>query len=144
MRLVFQNTARSVPALQNGDRATGDVHLSRTGCRGCVDGIELDVGFELSARSIGFAPAWLHKVIPHIPLLRSRFGAVTRGQIAGHTYDARPLVYSTYPVGRIERARWVLVSAMQFPDSDLALEITATSMLGSWITGAYVYFQGAL
>lgn len=120
----------------------GPVELSPHGCRGTLDGICIDAAFSLSNREMTFAPLWLHKLFSQIPYFSSYYGTLEKGTCQGIPYRDLPLVYSTYRVGRISESVWILISALQFRDTDLAFEISAGRLFGMWGTSAYICFEG--
>ena len=120
----------------------GPFTLGPNGCRGKLGQIDLDLLSTLDNRSITFLPRWLHKLLSYVPYISSHYGTLLEGKCQQTPYRNLPLVYSTYQVGNIERAKWFIISAAQFADTDLAFEISASRIAGIWGASAYVRYQG--
>jgi hypothetical protein len=120
----------------------GPLTLGPNGCRGKLGKIDLDLLSTLDNRSITFLPRWLHRLLSYVPYFSSHYGTLLEGKCQQTSYKNLPLVYSTYQVGDIARARWFIISANQFKDTDLALEISASRIAGIWGASAYVRYQG--
>lgn len=121
----------------------GSFELTPHGVRGELGKTRIEADFDLTGREASFTPAWLPKVFSQIPNFRSLYGQLRSGLCNGVRYQNLPLVYSTYDVGDLPRARWYLVSASQFNGSDLSLEICASRLFSTWEASAYVFFQGS-
>ena len=120
----------------------GPIELSRNGCHGTLDGIDIDTQFRMTDREIVLAPLWIHKLLSHVPYISSYYGTLEKGTCQGIAYTDLPLVYSTYQVGRISKSIWALISGSQFKDTDLVFDIVAGRIFGIWVSSAYIYFQG--
>jgi hypothetical protein len=107
-----------------------------------LDGLNLDVAFRLSGRTMKFVPWWVHTLIGRIPDFRSNYGMLEEGMSQGVSYNNLPLVYSTYQVRRLDKSIWILITAPRFKDTDLAFEISAAGLWGLWAPSVYIYFQG--
>lgn len=120
----------------------GPIELSRNGCHGTLEGIDIDTEFRMTDREITFGPFWIHKLLSQVPYFSSYYGTLEKGTCQGVSYTDLPLVYSTYQVGRISKSIWTLISASQFKDTDLVFDISAAGLFGIWGPSAYIYFQG--
>jgi hypothetical protein len=120
----------------------GPLTLGPNGCRGKLGRIDLDLLSTLDNRSITFLPRWLHQLLSYVPYISSHYGTLLEGTCQQTSYRNLPLVYSTYQVGNIARAKWFIISAAQFNDTDLAFEISASRIAGFWGASAYVRYQG--
>lgn len=142
---VLENTLPREALVSDGGNLSvrlGSFELTPHGLRGELGDTRIEADFELTGRQTSFVPAWLPKIASRVPSYRSHYGQLRSGVCNGVRYQNLPLVYSTYDVGDLPRARWYLVSASQFNGSDLSLEICASRWLGRWQTSAYVFFQG--
>jgi len=103
--------------------------------------------FELNQKKhANFVPDWIENdFYGLIPAFQSTYGVLSFAQISQETLKSNiPLVFSTYPIKfGIQLARWMLISAMNFQDSDLQIEIVALEFPADiWTPSAFVYFQG--
>lgn len=120
------------------------IELSARGCRGRLDGIDIDVELRLSRETFEFGPRWVSRLFGSVPSLSSRYGRLERGTCQGTAYAGLPIVYSTYGVRRIEKSIWLLISALQFPDTDLSIEISAVRIGSWWAVSAFCRYRGKL
>jgi len=120
----------------------GDLKLDCLGCSGAQGEIRLDAEIQPSGKSITFVPRWVTRSVNRVPYFSSHYGWLTRGECRGVAYRRVPLVYSTYEVGDLAKAEWILISATRFEDTDLMFEISASYLVGSWAVSAYIFFEG--
>lgn len=118
------------------------LELSPSGCRGRLGKIDMDVSARLSGDSVAFSPGWVRCLAPSVPSLASNYGRIEHGRCQDLEFSDLPFVYSTYEVRRIERSLWILISALQFPGTDLMLEISAVRILSRWAVAAFCRFLG--
>jgi hypothetical protein len=118
------------------------IALDAAGCRGALADLRLDARFRLSGRGMAFVPTWVAWWFSKAPDFRSQYGALDGAVCEGVSYGEAPLVCSTYAVEDLARAKWLLISAMRFGGTDLALEISAARLLGMWLPTAWVFFEG--
>ena len=118
------------------------IALDSAGCRGALADLHLHARFRLSGRGMTFVPAWVAWWFSTAPDFRSQYGALEGAVCEGVSYGNAPLVCSTYSVADLARAKWLLISAIRFEGTDLALEISAARLLGMWLPTAWVYFEG--
>jgi hypothetical protein len=120
----------------------GSVALGPSSCRGAVGGVDFDVAFRPSGRSMDFVPSRLHRALSRMSGMVSRYAVVEEGRCGAVRYANVPLVYSTYGLHAIAACKWIIISAPRFEGSDLALEICATCRWGVWGAAAYVRYLG--
>ena len=118
------------------------VALDAVGCRSALGNMSLDARFGLTGRTMRFVPAWVSWWFEEVPDFRSHYGMLERATCEGIAYGDAPLVFSTYSLGDLAGARWVLISAPRFDSSDLAFEISAARLLGRWMPTAWIFFDG--
>jgi hypothetical protein len=121
----------------------GDFCLDALGCAGTIDDVSLEAQYALDGRHMRFVPSWITSVVPNIPNFRSNYGKLQSASCAGAAYGEGPVVCSTYTVDDVASAKWVLISAPQFPGTDLAFEISAANLLGRWQPTAWLYYGGS-
>jgi len=126
---------------QTGVRLAG-LKLDTRGCSGSLGDIHVEARIHQSGRGTTFVPAWVSRLVGRVPHFSSLYGVLSRGECRGVTYEGVPLVYSTYQVGDLAAAEWILVSATYFQGTDLLVEISASRLFGFWAASAYVFFQG--
>lgn len=142
---VLEETLPSDTLVSNAELRVqlGSFELTPQGVRGELGKIRVEADFDLIGREASFTPSWVPKVFSQIPSFRSHYGHLRSGLCNGVRYQNLPLVYSTYEVRELQRARWYLVSASQFKGSDLAIEICASRLFCRWEASTYVFFQGS-
>jgi hypothetical protein len=122
--------------------ALNGVELDAAGCRSALENMSIDARFGLNGRSMRFVPAWVSWWFDNVPDFRSHYGTLERANCEGATYAKAPMVCSTYSLGDLASARWVLISAPRFDSGDLAIEISAARLLGRWMPTAWMFFGG--
>ena len=142
-RVIEETLALDALNAREGDLSVrlGPVALTPRGARGELGRIRIEADFELTGREAVFAPAWLPKICQQVPCFHSHYGQLQSATCNGIRYSDLPVVYSTYHVGDLTRARWYLISAPRFDHSDLSLEICATRLFGRWEASFYIFFQ---
>ncbi len=120
----------------------GNFCLDALGCAASIDDVSLEAQFALDGRHMRFVPAWLPVVANDVPDFRSNYGTLQNASCNGVAYADVPVVCSSYAVEDLAPAKWVLMSAPRFADTDLAFEISAAHLLGRWQPTAWVYYGG--
>ncbi|MGB9457096.1 MAG: hypothetical protein WCB12_13700 [Bryobacteraceae bacterium] len=120
----------------------GGIALDALGCRSTLPGMNVDARFALSGHSMRFAPKFATWWFDNVPDFCSRYGVIDRATCEGAVYENAPVICSTYSLDSLAGARWVLISAPRFADTDLALEISAARLLGRWMPAARVFHAG--
>jgi hypothetical protein len=134
LRQVFPRQTLVVDT--DGEGATlGSWRLDRNGCAGRIEDLALDCRYRLHEPAVTMVPAWVGRLSAAVPALRSTPGTVTdaQGQPGGV-----PCVFSRYRVGDIARARWFLISAQAFEDTDARCEISGGWFAGRWALTGYL------
>ncbi|HEY6729347.1 MAG TPA: hypothetical protein VI197_35295 [Polyangiaceae bacterium] len=117
-------------------------HFDEALARSDIAGLRYEIHFELATSAEKFAPAWVPRLLPRVPDFRSKYGQLTRATVLGVRLENLPLAYSWYTVRNLEEARWLLVSAREFSDSDLRLELTAVQIGEAWLGAVVFRYQG--
>jgi len=121
----------------------GPFTLTQNSCVGTVNGINVNINFQLSGRENNFVPEFIEDRLPILPNVTSRYGALTKGTCNGTNYAGIPLVYTSYPVPiGMGWWEWAMVSAMKFQNTDLQIELVATQLTYIWVATSYVYYKG--
>jgi len=144
----------------DGDTLTlGTVTLSKSRCNGTIADLAVDIGFDDlngHSREMVFLPELFRhgpgKVVGGlVPLVTSRYGTITadpsRPSSVGNISLKRgtPLVKTTYaiPAG-LEMLRWGMVSASQFNNTDLQIELVVSPIVSNsigYIAVSYARFE---
>jgi hypothetical protein len=133
----------SLRATENGPGASlAGVTMDAVGCRNSLEGMSLDAQFALDGRNMRFVSAWVSWWFDNVPDFRSYHGTIGHATCEGVSYRQTPMVVSTYSLGDLADAKWVLISAPRFDSSDLAFEISAARLCGRWMPAAWMYFGG--
>jgi len=120
----------------------GAIALDALGCRATLPGMNLDAHFALNGRSMRFVPGFVSWWFDNVPDFRSHYGTLDRAACEGAIYKDAPFICSTYSLGDLAKARWVLISAPRFDSTDLAFEISAARLFGRWMPAAWVFYGG--
>jgi hypothetical protein len=134
----------------------GSWRLDRHHCAGRIEGLALDCHYQLHQPEVTMVPAWIGRLFPTVPALRTTAGTIVRATAhsgdgddgagvgdagvgaAGESRRDLPCVYSRYRVGAIARARWFLISAPSFEASDVRCEISGGWLGGRWALTGYL------
>jgi len=120
----------------------GGIALDALGCRSALPGMNIDARFALNGISMRFVPGFVTWWFDNVPDFRSRYGALDQATCDGAKYRDAPFTCSTYSLDSLASARWILISAPRFADTDLAFEISAARLLGRWMPTARVLHAG--
>jgi hypothetical protein len=130
----------------------GSWRLDRRQCAGRIADLALSCRYQLLEPEVTLVPAWIGRLSPTVPALRTAPGTVaeataTGGEGGGSGVEPRrdvPCVYGRYRVGAIAGARWFLVSAQSFDGSDARCEISGGWFGGRWALTGYLRVDGTL
>jgi hypothetical protein len=134
LRQVFAREAL-IAEPDGAGAALGSWRLDRSGCAGRIDDVALDCKYRLQPPEVTMVPAWVGRISPAVPSLRSTPGMVIEAQGGA---GAVPCVVTRYRVGDIARARWFLISAQAFEHSDARCEISGGWFGGRWAMTGYL------
>jgi len=145
-RVLRQRFAReALVADADGAGATlGSWRLDGNGCAGEIEDVALDCRYRLLPPEVTMVPAWVGRISAAVPALRSTPGTVIDAQSVPGAPDgsarspALPCVFTRYRVGDIARARWFLITAQAFEDSDVRCEISGGWFGGRWALTGYL------
>ena len=135
LRQVFARQAL-VPDADGEGATLGSWRLDRSGCAGRIEDLTLDCRYRLHGPTVTMVPAWIGRLSAAVPALRSTPGTVTAA--SGPPGGVLPCVFTRYRVGDIARARWFLISAQAFEDTDARCEISGGWFAGRWALTGYL------
>jgi len=129
----------------NGTVMMGDViTLSNSSCLGTVNNIPVQVQFSLSGRHMEFIVPWLQEASNGLlPLMSSSYGQIIAAVVGNVTFrNPTPLILTSYLLEyELSWLQWVVISAPQFDNTDLQVEIMGL-YVGIWAGTSYVYYAG--
>jgi len=92
-----------------------------------------------------FMQNWEEKVLPYllpkIPILKSQYGTIH--ELVAHDvhFSNRAMAYTTYNLKDLPQSRWLFISALEFNNTDLSIELAAIPF-GSILLGTgYLLYQ---
>jgi len=142
LRLLWCDSGSSsiLRASESSDLAS--VTFDETAAKSEIAGLAYEIRFELEAASERFGPAWVPALLPGVPEFHSRYGRLLRATVLGVNLADLPLGYSWYFVKNLERARWLLVSALEFEASDFRIELCAVRLANTWMGAVVFRYRG--
>jgi hypothetical protein len=140
-RVLRQHFARE--ALVADAHATGATlgswRLDGSGCAGQIEDVALDCRYRLLPPEVTMVPAWVARISAAVPALRSTPGTLIEGQGGSEPPEAAvPCVFTRYRVGDIARAKWFLITAQAFENSQARCEISGGWFGGRWAVTGYL------
>jgi len=109
-----------------------------------INKTKVSLNFQLSGRIMDYIPEEIELRLPIFPNVSSNFGSIISGYVGGYTFSpGLPMTYTKYPVPiAMGWWQWSMISALQFINTDLQIEIVGTYIIDVWLCSSYVYYQG--
>jgi hypothetical protein len=122
----------------------GPMSLTYSALTGVLNNTPVDLKFALTQRANQFYPAAFFNDYPYFPNVASQYGTYQGGSVNTTVWGSGlNMAYTTYHVPvLLDLWQWVMISALNFAQSDLQIEVVATKIGGIYIAFSYVYYQG--